>query len=387
MDWIDLNLHFSSVEWIVHWLLFIVNLVLFLAAKPIVTWVSGGVESLPKTRMFKTINVLLLLLHGLDILLVGTYPEYERYFVRIGLSLILVYLSMLLFGFSTQYSRKRFGIKREIDDGVVFYDSYNSRLIGIILLVLIVFLTVYCLVKVWNADSLLETTGIFGILAAFLAFTSGVWAPDIISGLLILNSQMLEDGDVIIVDGYPDEYIINRVSFMYTTLFDVRDNHRTLIRNHRFTKTKIDNLSKMASSDGIRQALIYKIGYPKVSGDTEEARLNAYKAFRKRVDSMFKQAEEICQLDSEIKISEKKAFEWSMTATDSYALEYTLWFYLTRIPNTKITATVRKHLVGTTYKVNEAVYEASIVQGIELSTPDLVKATVIGGVVERDEQI
>ena len=218
-------------------------------------------------------------------MLVGTYPEYERYFVRIGLSLVFVYLSLLLFGLFTQFARRRFGSKKEVDGNVIYYDSYNSRLIEIIILIVIIFLTVYCLVKVWNADSLLETTGIFGILAAFLAFTSGTWAPDIISGLLILNSQMLEDGDVIVIDGYPDEYIINRVSFMYTILFDIRDNHRTLIRNHRFTQTKIDNFSKVASSDGIRQKLAYKIGYPTIADNTEEARLAAHKSFTKSVDA------------------------------------------------------------------------------------------------------
>ena len=375
MDWISLNLHFSTAEWFFHGLVFVVNIVLFLAAKPIVTWVSGGAESFAKISIFKAINVLLLVLHGLDVLLVGTYPEYERYFVRIGLSLVFVYLSLLLFGLFTQFARRRFGSKKEVDGNVIYYDSYNSRLIEIIILIVIIFLTVYCLVKVWNADSLLETTGIFGILAAFLAFTSGTWAPDIISGLLILNSQMLEDGDVIVIDGCPDEYIINRVSFMYTILFDIRDNHRTLIRNHRFTQTKIDNFSKVASSDGIRQKLAYKIGYPAIADNTEEARLAAHKSFTKSVDAMFAKAQEICSLDSELKINCQKEFEWLMTNADNYALEYTLWFYLVRVPNTKITATARKHLVAATYKVNEAVYEASVAQGLELSTPDLVKTT------------
>jgi hypothetical protein len=248
--------------------------------------------------------------------------------------------------------------------------------------VVIIFLTDYCLFKAWNADSLLETTGILGILAAFLAFTSGIWAPDIISGLLILNSQMLEDGDLVCVDGYPDEYIINRVSFMYTTLFDVRDNYRTLIRNHRFTQTKVDSLTKVASSDGIRQALVYRIGYPNVTLETEEARLQAHKLFIRKVNAMFERSFSNCGLDSEIKINRQKEFEWLMTNAGSYALEFTLWFYLSRIPNTKVTATARKHLIGTTYKVNEIVFEASVAVGLELSTPDLVIASISGDVRE-----
>jgi len=376
LDWINLNLSFSTAEWILHGLVFAVNFTLFLAAKPIIVWASGGTESLSKISIFKTINVLLLVLHALDVLLVGTYPEYQRHFVRIGSSLTLAYISLLLFGFSTQYARKRFGNKRELEGNVTYYDSYNSRLIEIVISVLITFLVVYCLIKVWNADSLLETTGIFGILAAFLAFTSGVWAPDIISGLLILNSEMLEDGDLVCIDGYPDEYIINKVSFMYTTLFDVRNNHRTLIRNSRFTQTKIDNISKIASTDGVRQALKYKIGYPHITADTEEEREGAHKSFQKRVDAMFKRSYERCCQDSDIKINSKKEFEWLMTNAGNYALEYTLWFYLVRIPNSKVTATARKHLISTTYKINEAVYEASVVHGLDLSTPDLVAAKI-----------
>lgn len=365
-------------EWILHCLVFAVNLALFLGAKPIVVWASGGTESLPKISIFKAINVSLMALHALDVLLVGTYPEYQHYFVRIGSSLALVYISLLLFGFFTQFSRKRFGNKREVEGSVTYYDSYNSRLIEIIILVLIIFLAVYCLIKVWDADSLLETTGIFGILAAFLAFTSGTWAPDIISGLLILNSEMLEDGDLVCIDGYPDEYIINRVSFMYTTLFDVRNNHRTLIRNSRFTQTKIDNISKIASTDGVRQGLVYKIGYPNINAETEEEREAAHKSFRKSVDVMFQSAYERCCLDSDIKINRKKEFEWLMTNAGNYALEYTLWFYLFRIPNSKVTATARKHLISTTYKINETVYEASVVHGLDLSTPDLINAKIDG---------
>lgn len=376
LGWVNLNLDLSAMEWLLHSLIFIVNFILFFAAKPIVTWASGGEENISKTRIFKTINVLLLVMHGLDFVLVGAYPEYQRYFIRIGLSLTLIYVSLLLFGFLTQWARRRFGSRREVEGKTVYYDSYNSRLIEIVILVLNIFITAYCLILVWEADSLLETTGIFGILVAFLAFTSGTWAPDIISGLLILNSEMLEDGDLVCIDGYPDEYIINRVSFMYTTLFDVRNNHRTIIRNSHFTKTKIDNISRIASTDGVRQAISYNIGYPEIQGDTEEERFAELKSFRKGVDVMFEQAYKSCCLDSEIKINRNKEFEWSMTRAGDYALEYTLWFYLVRIPNTKVTATARKHLISTTYKINEAVYEASVIYDIDLSTPDLVNASL-----------
>ena len=62
-----------------------------------------------------------------------------------------------------------------------------------------------------------------------------------------------------------------------------------------------------------------------------------------------------------------------MTSAGDFALEYTLWFYLDRIPNTKITSTIRRHFMGTLYRVNEAVFTASVEQGVDLSTPDIVQ--------------
>ena len=60
-----------------------------------------------------------------------------------------------------------------------------------------------------------------------------------------------------------------------------------------------------------------------------------------------------------------------MTSAGDFALEYTLWYYIERIPNTKITSRIRKHLMATEYKVNESVYDASIAEDIDLSTPNL----------------
>jgi hypothetical protein len=235
--------------------------------------------------------------------------------------------------------------------------------------------SIYALIVIWGANSLLETTGIFGIIFAFLAFTSSVWAPDIISGLIILNTQMLEDGDVVVVDGYSDEYIINKVSFIYIILYDIRNNHRTLVKNSRFIQSKIDNLSRIASTDGIRKRLVYHIGYPQFEGNSEQ-RLEALKQFKSRIEKLFQRAFESACEDNEIKINRNKPFESALTNTGNYALEYSVWFYLERIPNSKITATIRRHLMGTIYRVNEAIYTASVVEGIDLSTPDLAAVTV-----------
>ena len=288
---------------------------------------------------------------------------------------MIIYAGMLVYSFFGSLSKKRFGRERVQDDKTVYSETYSTRLVNLVLLVLIAMTAIYTLIVIWEADGLLGPTGIFGILMAFLAFTSSVWAPDIISGLIILNSQSLEDGDVVVIDGHKNEYVISRVTLIYVILYDIRNNHRTLMRNSLFTGQRVDNLSRVASTNGVRQGLTYKIGYPEFTGHKED-RAAQLKNFRDTIEDMFTQAFEVCKEREDIKINETKPFEWALTNAGDYALEYTLWIYLERIPNTKITSRLRQHLMGTIYKVNEEVYTASILENIDLSTPDVISAKI-----------
>jgi len=216
---------------------------------------------------------------------------------------------------------------------------------------------------------------VIGVIGVMLALTQGSWAPDIISGLIILNSQSLEDGDVVVIEGHKNEYVISRVTLIYVILYDIRNNHRTLMRNSLFTGRRVDNLSRVASANGVRQALTYKIGYPQFSGHSDD-RAQQLKMFRDTIDDMFTRTFEACKDREDVKINEAKPFEWALTNAGDYALEYTLWIYLERIPNTKITSRLRQHLMGTIYKVNEEVYTASILENIDLSTPDVIQAHI-----------
>ncbi len=374
LNWLIPELTHS--ERLLHGFIFILNIGLFILAKPILNLVAPNQDNKTKIKMFRALNVLVLLLHILDLTLRraggGTY---QSYFINLGLSLMIIYAGIFVYSFLGTLSKKRFGRQRTLDQQEIYIETYNSRLVSLVLLGIITLTTVYGLIKLWGADSLLETTGIFGIFIAFLAFTSSIWAPDIISGLIILNSDILEDGNVVTISDHTDEYIIARVTLIYVILYDIRNNHRTLIRNSQFMQSRIDNLSRIASSDGVRQSLIYKIGYPAFSADIilREAELNDFKA---KIDGLFNRAFLACSQDDSIKINEHKSFEWALTNAGDYALEYTLWVYLQRIPNTKVTGKIRQHLMGTIYKVNEAVYTASILEGVDLSTPDLMQAHI-----------
>ena len=363
----------SQTEWLGHGLIFALNIGLFIFAKPLLNLIAPGDDNKSKVKIFRALNVLVLLLHFLDLILTGTATSYRNYFLNLGFSLMIIYAGMLAYSFFGAVSKKRFGRERMLDNTKVYVETYSTRLVNLVLLVLIALTVIYALIMIWGANSLLETTGIFGILMVFLGFTSGVWAPDIISGLIILNSQSLEDGDVVVINGHPNEYVISRVTLIYVILYDIRNNHRTLMRNSQFTSRRVDNLSRVASTNGVRQALTYKIGYPTFTGRSDE-RAEQLKNFRDTIDDMFTRSFEACKDRDNVKINEAIPFEWAMTNAGDYALEYTLWIYLERIPNTKITSRLRRHLMGTIYKVNEEVYKASILEGIDLSTPDLVQA-------------
>ncbi|KZY44879.1 hypothetical protein A3732_11535, partial [Oleiphilus sp. HI0050] len=313
----------STTTWTAHILVFVFNIGLFLYAKPIISFIDGARDSGVKVTLFRALNGLVLILHIVHLVFLRLNNSYENFFIHLGLSLTTLYLSILIYSICSRQSRKKFGLEKVVDEKPVFLDTYSSRLVDIIILFVIILATLFTLIKIWGADSMLETTGIFGILFAFLAFTSNIWAPDIISGLIILNTQILEDGDVVVIGDDETEYVISKVTLIYVILYDIRNNHRTLVRNNQFIQNKIDNLSRVASTDGVRQALSYNIGYPEFDGKTKDERQKQLADFKAKIDKFFSLAQENCLEKPDIKINQTRQFEWALTHAGDYALEYT----------------------------------------------------------------
>ena len=368
-------------------LLFFVNVVLLLLARPIVNFISPNQDNKNKIKIFQGLNLLVIAFQVVDFALRRSLSGYEGgYLINLGVSLMAIYGGVFLYSICGTLSRKRFGRSRTLDDQTIYVETYNSRLVTIVLMSVIVLTVIYALIKIWGGDSLLGSTGIFGIFLALMAFTSSIWAPDIFSGMIILNSDILVDGDVVVIDGHEDEFIIARVTLIYVVLYDIRHNHRTLLRNTQFIQSRIDNLSRIASSDGIRQAYKYNIGYPELSADPE-LRQREFAEFKESIEDLFTRAFEMCLDKDNIKINQNKPFEWALTSAGDYALEYTMWVFLERIPNTKVTSTIRRHLMGTMFKVNAAVFEASVLEGVDLSTPDVINASVVTAQAPKKEKM
>ena len=349
------------------------NLLFLLFSRPIMSVFNNGKEIDTKVSIFRILNFLFLISLIVDTVLenLDKLHTYDHTAMKLAYSAAVIYFGMFIFSFLAYMIRKRFGEAKTLEEERIYVDTYNSRLVEIILLFMIIMLSIYSIIQVWALTEMLEATGIFGVIIAFLAITNQVWFPDIYFGLVILNSEMLEDGHVIQMEGKDEEYIIVRLNFIYTILFNVRNNHRTLIRNSSLMNTKINNLSKRASVDGLRYAITYKLNYPKPHEDQEpEECLNN---FRRAINRMFTEADEsLRDENNEAKLRSSMPFEFALTDTADYALEYTLFYYLEALPNTKSTKTIRAYILKTRFLVNEAVHASATANGLCLSTPMLI---------------
>jgi hypothetical protein len=355
-----------------HLLVVLVNVVLLIYSKRIVNYFNTGRGNGFQLMLFRLVNVLFILSQLIDYALSLFTNDYKNALGSLGYTLLAIYLGAFVFGLLSYIVRKKFGREKEIDGQTHYLDTYNSRLIDIFLIMIIGASVFYIIINIWGITSLLETTGFLGIIIAFLALTHSIWAPDPYYCMVILGSEMIEDGDTIKLDNQPHEYIIARVTFIYTILYDVQNNYRVLIRNSKLIESKIENLSKRTSYDGLRYTLRYKIGYADVSSDAPEARKEELGHYFKRIDAMFALAQERALADKQCLINPNIPFEWLIDNTGDYAIEYILIFYLEALPNTKLTKTIRTYLYQTRAYINRYVYEASVEQGLSLSTPDLL---------------
>jgi len=367
------NLNWFAVAYSVGILL--VNFGLYVFAPRIIKYFNSGKENNFQLTILRSVNMLFIVLSIIDYVISFVTDAYSNYFSGVAYTLLVVYIASFIYNALSLLSRKKFGREKEIDGTTLYIDTYNSRLVDILAMVVIIFIAIYMVINAWGLTSMLETTGLMGLMVAFLALTNSIWAPDPYYCMVILSSDMLEDGDVVHIEGMDDTYIISRVTFIYTLLFNTRTNYKTLVRNSKLIELHIDNLTKKASTDGLREELTFKIGYPVMDGtlDIKSHKPHAMKRFLKDVDLMFKKVIEDAKEDELIKVNPNVEIEWMMTNTGDYALEFKLVYFLDTLPKTKLTRKVRKHIVGTRNRLVRLCYESSVEHGLSLATPDLVQ--------------
>lgn len=367
-----------------HGLVFLGSALLFVVAKPLLNYFNRGKDVSVQIRILRVGIVAIFILHVIDIIWIWFSTPVEaletgettpqHIFIKVGYSIGVTYATLIAFNIASYFSRKKFGTDKKVDGEVVYLDTYNSRLFDIVAYVVIFLFWVYTIIIIWGFDDQLQTTGFVGIILGFIVLTNGIWMPDVYYGMVILNSNLLDDGDVIKFNNHENEHVINRVTFVYTILLDVRNNHRLMVRNSQLVGGKVDNLTKRASIDGLRHSLLFNIGYPKVpeGGGLQTEKIQEFKNFRQKVQKVFDRAFEAVKENDEVKINRNMPFEVALVNSADYALTFSLSFYLEALPNTKVTKTIRQYLVRTPAFIQEAVNEAALEESVQLATPILV---------------
>ena len=292
---------------------------------------------------------------GLWVLIIGLLGHFRFYSagqsgqnlgVKLLSILVIVYLTYLASHLIGRFLRVRYGRKIQSATEQRVADTYASRALTIFISVFLGIMALISVIRVAGFSSLLEAGGVIGFVGVFLALTQGAWAPDIISGLIILNSKMLEERDVIKLSDSNESFfaIVYRTRAFHTELLNLVDNHRIMIRNTKVRDYTVHNLSRFASARGLRETLTFKIGY----GTSPD-----------HVHSMFEKAYLAACEDGSIALESQYPLEIRVQDTGDHAIEWSVHYY------TKDESA----LVKTRQFFREQILRTSLAEGIDLSTP------------------
>lgn len=320
-----------------------VSFLLFIAAKPICRWLDDNSTVNNRASMMRMLNLAVVV----AIITRAVILENNTWLLKITQVLIALYFAMLFTQIINFFVRKRFGKVRVSKGSTSIADTYSSRGLSIFVTVVITIIALVSCLRILGFDSVLEAGGALGIIGLFLAMTQASWAPDIISGLIILNSRLCEEGDVIQLnmDGKPVTASIFRTKLFHTECLDLANNHRLMIRNAKLRDQGLQNLSRFASAKGLREVLYFNIDYQHTEDEISEMIKRAFE----KVDHVENVREE--QYDPEIIVYE----------TGDYAVTWAIFYYIKDV----------KRLLSIKHIIRSYILKESRVCGISLSTPIL----------------
>ncbi len=315
---------------------------LFIAAKPICKWLNDDDGLATRVSMMRVLNALIVLgvltdalLHNFELL------------SKLTQSLIVIYFGVLGSQIINFFIRQRFGRVRVSKNQKQISDTYSSRGLSLFVATVTTVVVIVSCLRILGLNSLLEAGGAIGIIGICLAMTQASWAPDIISGLIILNSRLCEEGDVIQfnMDGQPIIASIFKTKIFHTECLDLSNNHRLMVRNAKLRDFGLQNLSRFASAKGLRERLLFNIGY--------EHDLTA-------VTKMMQRAFANCDKDHEFREAQYEP-EVMVHETGDYAVTWAVFYYIKDV----------KRLLRIKQTVRSYILDESIRSGISLATPSL----------------
>lgn len=331
------------------YLVIAVNILIIALTKPIVHRISSG--ALPE----KTLSSRVHMIRGLNLIILMVYAYQNLYLpfsgsaghgLKILTILAILYIANITNFVAQYFIHRQYGKPREIGEKTVYIETYQTRLLSIMAGIFITVVAIVAIIDQLGFDSMLEAGGVIGIIGVFLGLTQSSWAPDIVSGLIILNSDMFEEGDIVeTADG-----ILGRVyktKLFHTEILNISNNHRIMIRNLHLRDKTIHNLSKFASAKGLRECLSFNIGY-----DVDGA------AVRAMFEEAFKKA-----LEAEVPLESNTPIEVKCLETGDHAI---CWGVLYHIKKVDRILAIRRDF-------REAILNTSIAHNISLATPFTVE--------------
>jgi len=326
-----------------------VNILLLILARQILKLVYSEPDKVPsfsrKVMTFRALNLLILVVYGYYLFYQSKADQ------AIGIKFVsvlaIIYLAYLLMHLVHLLILRQYGKIRTFEGKERQTPTHQTRLLSVFSSIFISIIALISTIHFLGFNSLLEAGGVIGFIGVFLALTSSIWAPDIFHGIIILNSDMLSEGDVLELQGTGESLIIGvvyRTKMFHTVILNQANNHRIMIRNSRLRDLTIHNLSKFASAKGLREKISFKIGYDcKVSC----------------IEKMFADAYEKAKNDADIPFENQYEMELAIDDTGDHAVKWSFYYYIKEVDA----------LISIRQKMIKIVYKTSIEHNISLATP------------------
>jgi len=265
----------------------------------------------------------------------------------------IIIVKLIKLSFILLMSTITFNVIKHIIDIKVISKKKNGTKRGLKLLTLLmtIIITFILVVDISGLSEVFEAGTILGVTGLLLGLTSNIWFPDLFSGLVIIFTNMFQEEQIIEIEELGIYGIVDKIGIFNTTIRNYVNHHKVIKPNNEIRKSTINNLSKMSSAKGLREKLIFKIGY--IGTDGKEM---TYEKVESMCEEAFIKTE---THKTGITILFDRKFELYITDLGDHAIEYHLFYYSKDI----------KQRLQNRYNLYRVFYSESIRHKIGLNTP------------------
>lgn len=346
------------------------NIALFLFSGILLNRIQGAAASRKRPRMLtmRSLSFMLLIMYLIAFIPGVTFglkdchagncnPQIIKQLTETGATLIVSYILMLL---THLLVIKRFGREREVQGELIHYETYQSRLVSIVVLVTVIAFLLLTTLTIWGLEGWLRQTSVLGGLAVLIFFTKDLWLPDNINGLILLYKTDVVPGSVVRVRKLDLLAITLRTSLIETAFRDLVHGQRIIIPNSMFRNQVIEVINH---DDTIKDFVEFNIGY--------SSQMENIKAFLTQVHKQACEIESGIDPESDARINVVTTGDHAVTWRLTYSLTnpYRLRKAQMAISETALACSA-DFGIGLNTPVTHRILDAN------LHPPELVKATL-----------